>query len=131
MTRPTLAVVPRLTRQGVRDLGSIRPPVTRARRSPSFVIHDGRPRVAVDVCVSSKDIQRLESAGFYVAVVAEEGEPDDRWLTRSAAAMVDIVCSPDKEVGIWAHDHDVIFVRLHGNRRSPVLSRVRAAWRNR
>ena len=120
----------KLTKQGVRDLGSPArsAPVSR-RLSPVAIIHDGRPRVAVDVCVSAKQISELEAAGFYVAVVAEHGEPDANWLARSLSAMVDIVCSPDKEVGVWAYDHGRIFVRLNGNRKAHVLSRVRQEWR--
>lgn len=120
---------PKLTRQGVRDLGAIRSPVPPPRRSPIAIIHDGRPRVAVDTCVSTKQIEELEAAGFYVAVVAEEGEPDAHWLARSAAAMVDLVVSPDREVGIWAYDTGKIFVRLNGNRSNNVLRLVRDAWR--
>lgn len=92
-------------------------------------IHDGRPRVAVDVAVSNRQIVELEAAGFYVAVVAENGESDAAWLSRSAAAMVDIICSPDKKVGLWAHDTGRLFVRMHGNKRTPLLRLVRQAWR--
>jgi hypothetical protein len=66
-----------------------------------------------------------------VAVVAEEGEPDRLWLMRATVARVDIVCSPDKEVGTWTHDGGRVFVRLAGNRKErALLKRVRAAWQN-
>ena len=118
----------RATRQGVRDLSAIRP-VGPSRLVSSPAIVDGRPRIAVDTGVSSRDIERLEAAGFYVAVVAMDGERDDVWLARASLALVDIVVSGDREVANWARERKLIFVKLRGNWRTNVLSRVREEWR--
>lgn len=120
----------KLTRQGVRDLGGNKEPKVDPRRTPVFGVFDGRPRVAVDVQVSSKSIDDLEKAGFFVAVVAQDGEPDHIWLARAEQAKVDIVCSPDKEVCAWAKDRGLLVARLYGNRGDRAVSFVRRAWRN-
>lgn len=133
----------KFTRQGVRDLGHSR----RSDRLASFRLHgvsgcrspdpvalilDTRPRVAVDVCISNKEIRELESAGFCVAVVAETGEPNAAWLARAAAAKVDIVCSPDREVWAWTICCGIILVRLdNGYKSDDVVGRVRVAWQSR
>lgn len=132
----------KLTRQGVRDLGNSR----RLRRSassryapqgvrspnPADLILDTRPRVAVDVVVSNKEIRELEAAGFCVAVVAETGEPDDAWLERAIATKVDIVCSADMGVWTWTLCYGMILVKLdNGYKTDDVVGRVRAAWESR
>jgi len=119
----------KMTRQGVRDLGrssQVRAEVVRTR-SPTLMHDDERPRVAVDVCVSNKDINRLESAGFYVAVVAEEGEPDRQWLLRATVARVNVVVSPDKEVWAFAYEQRVAVVRVGPSKMGDVVAHVRAA----
>jgi len=119
----------KMTRQGVRDLGRSSPARTDAvrERSPIAVLDDGRPRVAVDVCVSSSDIDALEGAGFYVAVVAEHGEPDHQWLLRATVAGVSVVVSPDKEVWAFAYEQRWAVVRVRNSKTGDVVSRVRAA----
>ncbi len=107
----------RLTRQGVRDLNA-------PSRQPVF----DRPRVAVDVHVSSRDIMRLRADGFEVVEAAEASEPDLYWLQRSVAAGANVVCSADLGVGEWVRRHRMLFVRLPGGESCDSYQLVKDAW---
>lgn len=108
----------KLTRQGVRDLGA-------SARRPAF----DRPRVAVDVHVSSRDIMRLRADGFDVVETAEPSEPDIYWLQRAAVAGANIVCSADLGVGEWARKHRMLFVRLPGGESYDSYQLIVTAWK--
>lgn len=54
------------------------------------------------------------------------------WLTRAAAAKVDIVCSADMGVWTWTLCYGIILVKIDNVcKTDDVVGRVRAAWQSR
>lgn len=59
-------------------------------------------RVAIDVCVSKKAKDLLESMGHQIVTFALEAEPDEEWFHRACETGADCVVTNDKQVQHWA-----------------------------
>jgi len=68
-------------------------------------------RVAVDVCVGRKGINRLREAAHEVVVEALPCESDRDWFTRALIARAEVVISTDRDISILCYDHRVDFFR--------------------
>jgi len=87
-----------------------------------------RPRIALDVQFGPEQIRALTAAGFDIVVHAEPSETDASWLARAAVHGVEMVCSPDTDVEIWAYDHSVKLCRIPGHERCDLVAFVVLAW---
>lgn len=79
---------------------------------PGVVGGEEKPRLAVDVSVSYKDLDYFRRLGFEVVVHAKEAESDASWVARAKKARADIVCSNDRGVRALAWTLGMLWVDI-------------------
>ena len=103
---------------GVRSAGLVR----------ALALSRNRPRIALDVQFSKQDVWMLKELGFDVVCVAAKGEPDIAWMERAVEQGVEMSCSPDSDVEIYAYDHRIGFCKVPGSHSVYKPQLVASAW---